>query len=323
MKIWQRGMIALACNGRLKAFMQRNATASMLAQKFVGGTDVAQAVDAARRLAQQRVQSSLYYLGEYVREADAVHENLAQTLAVVQALAGAGLGVHVSIDPTQIGYSIAPALFEQNALTIGQALGALTAARTATSRHCLMLDMEDFAMVEPTLAMRRRLAGQGIPMGQTLQAYLHRTAGDLAELLDGPNMVRLVKGAFAERPQRALQGRREIDRNYLRLASEILGDRAKKSGFYPVFGTHDDEVIREVCAIAESQGWAKGQYEFEMLYGVRTPLLHALRDQGHAVRVYLPFGRDWWPYATRRVGEAPRNALFMARAMWNALVARS
>jgi proline dehydrogenase len=182
-----------------------------------------------------------------------------------------------------------------------------------------MLDMEDFFLVDPTLAMHRRLREAGVPVGQTLQAYLHRTPADLEPMLAGPNMVRLVKGAFAEGRERALSSHREIDQAYLDLSARMLSPEARSRGFYPVFGTHDDRMIARIRAIATAKGWAKGQYEFEMLYGVRTPLLHQLRDEGETLRVYLPFGRDWWPYAIRRVGEAPRNAWFAARALWNAL----
>ncbi len=319
MKAWQKVMIAFARSDGLKAFMQRSAKASALARQFVSGADISQAIATAARLRENGIAASLYFLGEYVQEPETVRMTVEQYVSAIAALGKAGLDVHISIDPTQIGYSIDPAVWEENALRLGKAL----AAQPRDGRNCLMLDMEDFALVEPTLAAHHRLREAGIPAGLTLDAYLHRTPGDLQFLLAGPNMVRLVKGAFAEGREHAWQRREEIDQAYLRLAGQMLSPEARSHGFYPVFATHDDRIIALVRAMAKSNGWTQGQYEFELLYGVRPALLHELRDQGERVRVYLPFGRDWWPYAIRRVGEAPRNAWFAVRALWGALTRAS
>jgi proline dehydrogenase len=305
-------MIALATNARLKAFMQRNAAASALARSFVGGVDIAEAVAAARRLGARGIRASLFHLGEYVTDPGAVAETVRQKVAIAEALGRAELDVHVSVDPTQIGHSIDPALCERNALQIGAAI-----ARQPPNHglNRMMLDMEDYSLVEPTLALLRRLSGERIPAAITLQAYLFRTERDVMELIRLGSSVRLVKGAFSEATKRAFRRRTDIDRNYLHLASLMLSAEARGAGFYPVFGTHDDALIQAIQTLAAERGWAKGQYEFEMLFGVRPELQSALREQGETVRVYLPFGRDWWPYAMRRVGEAPRNVVFLLRAL--------
>jgi proline dehydrogenase len=178
-----------------------------------------------------------------------------------------------------------------------------------------MLDMEDADYVTRTLALHHRLAAEGIPVAQTLQASLKRTAEDLAAIVERGGSVRLVKGAFADGRTHAFQSRAEIDTSYLALARAMLGAEARMRGFRPVFGTHDDALIAEIRLIARNGGWSPGSYEFEMLYGVRTELQKQLREQGEQVRLYLPFGRDWWPYAIRRVGESPRNAALLARAL--------
>jgi proline dehydrogenase len=221
------------------------------------------------------------------------------------------LDVHVSVDPTQIGYSLDAGMGRENAERIGAAL----AAQPARPRNALMLDMEDFAMVETTIALHDALVEADVPTAITLQAYLRRTEDDLARLAGSGATVRLVKGAFAESAARAFTGRRRITENYLRLAEIMLSAEARSAGFTPVFGTHDDAVIRHVAALALENGWPDGSFEFEMLYGVRPALLKSLAEAGHAVRVYLPFGRDWWPYAARRVGENLANARFVARAL--------
>ena len=150
-------------------------------------------------------------------------------------------------------------------------------------------------------------------VAQTLQAYLKRSAADLAPIIEAGGMVRLVKGAFADPGPHAFQGAAEIDANYLALAATMLSPQAKARGFRPVFGTHDDKLMPRIRQLARAHGWRSGEYGFEMLYGVRPELQRHLRDAGEQVRLYLPFGRDWWPYAVRRVGESPRNFMLLAR----------
>jgi proline dehydrogenase len=178
-----------------------------------------------------------------------------------------------------------------------------------------MLNMEDADYVDRILALRARLLAAGVPVAQTLQAYLKRSAGDLAPIIAAGGHVRLVKGAFADPRPHAYQGKAAIDASYRDLARRMLGADAKAGGFRPVFGTHDDALIAEIRRIARNGGWQPGEYEFEMLYGVRTELQRHLHEQGEQVRLYLPFGKDWWPYAIRRVGESPRNAALLARAL--------
>ncbi|MEZ5831235.1 MAG: proline dehydrogenase family protein [Dongiaceae bacterium] len=290
--------------------MHANRATATLARRFVGGLTAEQGIETARQLHEAGFKSSLYYLGEYVADADLIAETVRQKMLAVTLLEQARLQVHLSIDPTQIGFGYDDALGERNALEIGRAI-----RRSDGDRPVLMLDMEDADYVARTLALRDRLAAEGVPVAQTLQAYLRRTGDDLAPIIAQGGSVRLVKGAFADARAHAFQSRAEIDRNYVELARTMLGADARARGFRPVFGTHDDSVIAEIRRIARNGGWPAGAYEFEMLYGVRTELQRQLRDAGEQVRLYLPFGRDWWPYAVRRVGESPRNGLLLARAV--------
>ena len=311
MAVWQRLMIALATSEGLKRRIQRGRRSSALATRFVGGADSRSALDTARTLADEGVTCSLFYLGEYVRDAATVSATVAQKIAMARELAAAGLDVHVSVDPTQIGYSIDHGLGQANADSIGRAMRDID----GSGLKMLMLDMEDRSLVDPTLALARHLDAQGVPVGVTLQAYLRRTEDDLRSRIAAGGAVRLVKGAFAEDRSVAFTRRPEIDENYLSLAALMLSDDARMAGLYPVFGTHDERMIEPIRAMARDRGWQQGAYEFEMLFGVRTDLGRRLRRSGEAVRVYLPFGQDWWPYAVRRVGESPRNARFLLRAL--------
>jgi proline dehydrogenase len=303
-------MIALARSSRVTRWMQQNRAAAALARRFVGGLTAEQGIETAKRLRQAGFKASLYYLGEYVADPERIAETVRQKKLAVMLMKDAQLQVHLSVDPTQIGYGYNDALGERNALEIGRSI-----QQASGERPLLMLDMEDADYVTRTLALHHRLAAEGIPVAQTLQAYLKRSADDLAPVIEQGGSVRLVKGAFVDARPHAFQSRAAIDQNYLALARTMLGAAAKAAGFRPVFGTHDDALIGEIRLIAKNGGWSPGAYEFEMLYGVRAELQKQLREQGEQVRLYLPFGRDWWPYAVRRVGESPRNAALLARAV--------
>jgi proline dehydrogenase len=161
-----------------------------------------------------------------------------------------------------------------------------------------------------------------LPVAITVQAYLHRSPQDLARLVENGAMVRLVKGAFAEKKERSWTSKAAICRAYLRAAAQLLSATAREHGVYPVFATHDHTLIRAITTTIRAQGWSAGSYEFEMLYGVRPALQDELVEEGHTVRLYLPFGTEWWPYAARRIGENPANILFVARALRTALLGR-
>jgi len=310
--LWQESMIGLARSERAKQVMQRLAGRTVLARRFAvignGGTAIA----TARRLHDDLgISASLCYLGEYVDDATAIRRTVEASIDVAGLLGAAGLDVNVSIDPTAIGHLRGEDTFQRNAERIGQAVA--DAAGDAGGR--LMLDMEDLALVEPTLRALRRLLAKGLPAAITLQARLLRTRADVRDLVHLRTAVRLVKGAFPLGPEHDHQGRDAITREYLSLAAMMLAPEARDAGFRPVFATHDDAILRSVARLASRNGWPKAAYEFEFLYGVRPDWQQKLRASGHSVRVYVPFGTDWWPYAVRRIGENPRNALLLGRAL--------
>ena len=176
----------------------------------------------------------------------------------------------------------------------------------------MMLDMEDASVVDATIALHDELKRIRFPVALTPQAYLKRTASDLRAQIDGGTRVRLVKGAFTGRPDSAFTTQEEINGNYRRLVELMFSPGAKAAGFYPIVATHDDRIHEFAIDAARRNGWSAGQYEFEMLLGVRSDVAQALARRGERVR---PFGRDWWPYAVRRIGENPRNALLLARSL--------
>ncbi|WP_315140304.1 proline dehydrogenase family protein [Achromobacter marplatensis] len=311
MNLFQRTTIALARSPMMGRAMRAMAARSSLARRFVGGADVEAAVQTALRLRDAHgIRASLFYLGEYVADPAAIEHNVAQAIDACDALGRAGLDVHVSVDPTAIGYMDSDARGEDNARRIAAAVSG--AARGG--QDWMVLDMEDAAIRDRTCALHRSLQETGLPVGLTLQARRRRTPEDLTWAIRQRTSLRLVKGAF---PERALDhaGRAGIDQAYLDAASIMLSREARDAGFHPVFGTHDDRLAGAIMTLARERGWPPDGFEFEMLYGVRPDWQLALRGLGYNVRVYLPFGGDWWPYAIRRVGENPRNAWLLARSL--------
>ncbi len=311
MSLFQKTAIALARSPGIGRSMRALAARTSLARRFVGGADIAGAVRTAARLREVHgIRASLFYLGEYVADPAAIAHNTNQAMQACAALGEAGLDVHVSIDPTAIGYMRSDELGRENAIRIARAAQRAAGA----GRDWVVLDMEDSGIRDRTCALHRELLQAGLPAGLTLQARRRRTPEDLTWAISQRTSLRLVKGAF---PERALdhQGRARIDQAYLDAAAIMLSPAARQAGFLPVFGTHDDRLAGAIMALARERGWAPDAFEFEMLYGVRPDWQLALRRLGYNVRVYLPFGADWWPYAIRRVGENPRNAWLLARSL--------
>jgi proline dehydrogenase len=313
MSLWQSTMVGLARRKSVTGLMQGNRFTRGLAWRFVGGDSVSAAIAKSVELSARKIATSLYYLGEYVESPAAIEENVSQIQAAIRQLGQSQLDVHVSIDPTQIGYAHSDALGEANALQIGRLVAEQPAAGR---RRMLMLDMEDFPVVQKTLDLRARLAQAGCPTAITIQAYLHRSAQDLRDLVDaGAAAIRLVKGAFAESRQRAWTARPDIGRQYLQLASFLLSEDAKSRGVCPIFATHDRAIVEAIAATAEQSGWSRDDYEFEMLFGVRESLQRQIVAEGCRLRLYLPFGTEWWPYTVRRIGENPANVRFVLSAV--------
>ena len=315
MRLWQQSMIFLARNKTVKNFVQNRAIMSELAMRFVGGKDVAEVNEKCRALKSQGCKASVFYLGEYVEDLSIINQTVSALKASIRNLADSNLDVHISVDPTQIGYQIDEQTCRHNAFEIAQEIKQVTKDLNGASRNFLMLDMEDSSVTEATIRLYEALTAASLPAALTLQAYLFRTESDLQKIVGKGGCVRLVKGAFAERKEIALTNRSAIDRNFMKLAAIMLSDEARRKEFYPVFATHDEPLIEKIIGIANQQGWAKEDYEFEMLYGVRVDLQEKLIQRGEQLRLYLPFGTDWWPYAVRRVGESSKNAKFLVRSL--------
>jgi proline dehydrogenase len=304
-------MIALARSDSLTRLVQNNSRISSAANQFVGGLDEDAALRTALELRQRGIRASLFFLGEYITDPAVSRQTIDSLLRLLPSLDRHGLDTHVSVDPTQIGYAIRAELGEENALRLAASFPAQHSAHSF-----LMIDMEDVSYVDRTIALRSLLASRGVPAAITLQAYLRRTESDLLGLLrDRVPCVRLVKGAFSEPSAAAWTRRGEITAAYLRLAAMMLSDQVRDGGLFPVFATHNETLIESIRTLARESGYAPGEYEFEMLYGVRPALQAKILAAGDQLRLYVPYGANWWPYTARRIGENPRNLIFVWRAL--------
>ena len=315
MRFWQQSMIFLARNESVKNFMQSRKAMSDLSMRFVGGKNVSEAADRAKMLKDQGISSSLFYLGEYVEDLEIITQTVNELKSIAKRLAMQRLGVHISVDPTQIGHQIDSNICVNYAFDLANEIRLITNDTGLSLKNFLMLDMEDSSVTQATLDLYRKLRTESLPAAITLQAYLHRTESDLISVIQNGGAVRLVKGAFAEGKNIAYTSREDININFIKLADLMLSEEAHRAGFYPIFGTHDDRMISIVIEIANRRKWGKEEYEFEMLYGVRVEYQKELIQAGEQLRLYLPFGTDWWPYAVRRVGESSKNAKFLIKSL--------
>lgn len=297
--------LALAGNSTLQRTMARQGMRgpARFARRFVAGQNVDEAIGAARGLEARGLLHTFNYLGEHVRSRAAAEGATRAYLDTLEAVRLAGLTCSLSVKLTQLGLELDPRLGRDN-------LARIVAAADAR-RSFIRVDMEHAAVVDATLdvALGMRTTGHA-HVGVVLQSALRRTPDDLERVLESGAPVRLVKGAYREAPDVAFPDKADVDRAFAALAERLLD-----AGTRPAFATHDPRMIAAVRQAAEARGLARDRFEFQMLHGVRRDLQAGLHAQGYPVRVYLPFGADWFPYFMRRLAERPANVLFVLRSL--------
>ncbi|MGH8900170.1 MAG: proline dehydrogenase family protein [Egibacteraceae bacterium] len=274
-----------------------------IALRFVAGGTLADGIGAVRTLAGSGKSATLDYLGEAVTSSMQARAACTVYLEALGRIADHGVDCGVSVKPTQMGLRLDPALARD-------LIGEIVAAAELAGAH-VTLDMEGSDVTEATVGLVEQLRAAGhTEIGCALQAYLRRTREDLERLCRVGASVRLCKGAYAEPPQLAFQSRAEVDASYAAGAELLL-----RHGVYPRIATHDREQIVHVKDLAERLGLSRDAFEFQMLYGVRPALQDELVRDGYRVRVYVPFGEQWYPYFMRRLAERPANLAFFLRAL--------
>ncbi len=272
-----------------------------LARRFVAGESLSEAVEAVRRLNGRGLLATLDILGENLDDREAVREARDDYVRLLDRIAESGVDSNISIKLTMLGLDLGAGFCEENlraVLEAGRERGIF-----------VRIDMEGSRYTAATLETFHRAAAafpRGV--GPVVQSYLRRSRADVELLVRAGARVRLVKGAYKEPPDLAFQRREEVNRSFDELAELLL-----EGGAYPAIATHDDERIERVREFARSRGIERHAYELQMLYGVRPRFQGSLAAQGHPVRVYVPYGPEWFPYFYRRLRERKENVLFLLR----------
>jgi proline dehydrogenase len=277
-----------------------NRTTRRMSHRFVAGEQLAEAISAARVCNDQGMLVSLDYLGENVLTAADAQRARDAYLEVFDRIAAEKLNANVSCKLTQLGLDLSPEFSEGQVLSIVE--------RAASYDNFLRVDMEGSAYTERTLEVVKKVRQRNPAIGTVIQAYLYRSEQDVQDLLAIGCRIRLCKGAYSEPPQLAFPEKEDVDANYVKLVRLLL-----PSGFYHGIATHDPRMIGATIRIAAESKVSKDDFEFQMLYGVRTDLQRQLVRDGYRLRIYIPYGRDWFPYFMRRLAERPANLAFFVR----------
>jgi proline dehydrogenase len=298
--ITRQGLLWLSEQQKVFNFVRKNGLARKFASRFVAGETVDEAVEAARELGKRGITPSLDLLGESVQVENEAIAARDQYLTMLDRMAAHGVEVNVSVKLTQMGLDIDEDLCYVNISRILDKAKAL--------RGFVRLDMEGSDYTQRTLDFfTRRLFGTyGSHCGVVIQSALRRSEQDIQDLVALKARVRLCKGAYLEPPEIAFPDKRDVDRNYVSLMERLLVD-----GNYPGIATHDDKIITHARRFIRRQNIDTGRFEFQMLYGVRRDLQNRLRQTGYNMRVYIPFGTQWYPYLMRRLAERPANIAFI------------
>jgi proline dehydrogenase len=283
------------------------APARQIARRFIAGESLDDAVLVVKKLNRLGMAATLNHLGEKVRSRDDAHRAAEEYIRILERIKSEGLDATISIKPTHLGLDFGPEFFEEN-------LGRI-AKVAASLGNSVEVDIEDHPTIDDTIAAFLNCHQEYKNLRLALQAYLFRTSDDLQKLIEHESSVRLVKGAYDEPSELAWKTKEEVDENFVRLIEQSFKREARVNGFQPAFGTHDHNLIDHAVDAADKLCIDKKEFEFQMLLGIRRDWQERLAGEGYRLRIYVPFGSQWYPYFMRRLAERPANVLFMMRAM--------
>lgn len=280
----------------------RNWGSAVASKKIIGGKDFESAIPVIKRLNDQGMAVTVDHLGEFVTKEEIANERTIECIQTIQRIAEAGLNSHVSLKMTSLGLDIDDDLVYRNMKRI----------LDTAEKHRIMvtIDMEDEQRCQKTLDIFKEMKSQYEYVSTVLQAYLYRTEKDLDDLNKLQPFLRLVKGAYKESAEVAYPNKKDVDQNYQKLIEKQL-----LSGNYTAIATHDDRMIEFTKNIVKKNNIQTSQFEFQMLYGMRSETQQALVKEGYQMRVYTPYGREWYGYYMRRLAERPANIAFALKGM--------
>jgi len=297
--------ISLSESHWLRAVAEGSSIGQKFSSRFVAGTQVEDALQATRTVNQSGSSVSIDNLGENVTNADEAHASAQLYHQLLDDIAAHKLNANISLKLTHMGLDVD----EQLARDLVSGLVAKAAAMNP--RNFVRVDMEGSPYTQRTLDFvheLHRAPGNQVCVGAVIQSYMRRSEGDVEELLAEGIRIRLCKGAYKESPEVAFQKKSAVDANYVKLMKILM-----KSKVYHGLATHDENIINQAKAFATSERISRDAFEFQMLHGIRRDLQQSLVHDGWRVRVYIPFGAEWYPYFMRRLAERPANALFIAK----------
>lgn len=298
--------IWLSQSKSLRAIGEKSSLGLRVSSRFVAGTRVEDALAATAAVNALGCSVSLDSLGENVTNAEEAKRSAEAYHRLLDEIAARKLKANVSVKLTQVGLDL------DESLATGITRGIVEHA--ARQNNFVRIDMEGSAYTDRTLRMVRdlhRMDGNAGRVGAVIQAYLYRSEKDVAELLSDGIRIRLCKGAYQEPAEIAFQKKSDVDANYVKLMKMLL-----KSGVYHGIATHDPQMIAATRDFARAEKVSPDAFEFQMLYGIRRDLQQQLVREGWRMRVYIPFGTEWYPYFMRRLAERPANVLFVLKNLW-------
>jgi len=280
--------------------METSAMARRLAARFVAGDALADGLEAGRRINREGIAVTFDRLGESVTSLAEAEVSRDEYLRVLDEISNHHLDANVSIKLTQFGMDISEQACRANVEQL---------VRSARDRNGFVrIDMESSEYTDRTLRMVRDIHAEYGAVGTVIQAYLRRSEKDIEALCRQGIRVRLCKGAYLEPAEVAFHAKSEVDRNFVHLMRILLA-----AGTYPAIATHDEKIIQTAKDLASARNLSRDSFEFQMLYGIRRDLQRRLVAEGYRLRLYVPFGKAWYPYFMRRLAERPANVLFLAR----------
>ncbi len=308
MFLLRKPILAISASSRVRDLISRLPLTRSVVQRFVAGEATKDAVAAVRELRAAGLQVTMDHLGENTTDTLQADATVTAYLELIDALAKAGVahGAELSVKLSAVGQALTS--------TDGQAYALRSARKIADAAYGagarVNLDMEDHTTVDGTLEILRVLREDHPDIGVAIQAMLMRTEADLVGLTAPGSRVRLVKGAYHEPGTVAFQGPEQVDLAYVRCLKILMAGNG-----YPMVGSHDPRMIRIAAELAKENGRSPDSYEHQMLYGIRPDEQRRLVGKGMTVRIYVPYGSDWYGYFTRRLAERPANLLFFLRAL--------
>jgi proline dehydrogenase len=297
--------VRLSENKELRKFAEQSSLGRRLSGRFVAGTDIADAVRATQSVNRGGMSVSIDNLGENVTNPAEARQSAQLYHQILDAIVANYLNANISLKLTHMGLDIDERLARE------LVSGLVAKAASMDPPGFVRVDMEGSPYTQRTIDFVHELhhmPGNANSVGTVIQAYLRRSEKDVEDLLADGIRIRLCKGAYKEPAELAFPAKSEVDANYVKLAEILM-----KSGIYHGMATHDENIIREIEAFATREKLAPETFEFQMLYGIRRDLQQEMVRKGWRVRVYIPFGTEWYPYFMRRLGERPANVLFIAR----------